>query len=295
MNIRILIKILFLIMIFFIMPIILFSYVAKDILALNTNNSEMNYSIDGTIINYNPNGKIVEHNYSFPTKRVLLVRLDDVQGNRWNDMFINMTEDILKRNLSVTLAVIPLFPGHELRTDKKAVDFLRNESYNSHVEIALHGTTHAANEYVINESDTFKLATIGLNELQRVLKIKPVTFVPPANGYSGTETTKALSKLGFIFIGSGYDSYGFDNYMNYIGYTTYTSDINGVPADINYIRRVCNESLDERNICVVTLHPQDYLDKDGTLNNTKYNEFIPLLDTLKSLNATSITIKDLMK
>lgn len=289
-NIKTLIKISLATVLLIIIPIILFSYYTENDLNLKENRD-----VDKSIIDYNPNNtNIAEYNYSFPTKKVFIIKLDDIQGYAWNDMFINMTEEILKRNLSVTLSVIPL----SLQNDKKAIDFLITKSSNYHVEIAMHGTLHSSGEYAnLNESETFNLAKIGLVEIQKILKVRPITFIPPENKYNGTESTKALSKLGFIFIASVHDEYGFDNYMNYIGFTEATKNVSTNELnDIKEIEKECDKSLDKRNICVITIHPQDYVDKDGIIDNTKYNEyFIPLLDTLKSLNATSITIKDLMK
>lgn len=286
-NIKTLIKTLLIIILFIITPVILISYFVE-----NSSSSKTDTSINESIINYNSNNNDTAYNYSFPTERVFIIKLDDIQGYAWNDMFINMTEEILKRNLSVTLSVIPL----SLQNDKKAIDFLITETSNSHVEIAMHGTTHSDNEYEhTNESETFKLATTGLNEIERVLKVRPITFIPPANKYNGSETTKALSKLGFIFIGSTHDNFGFDNYMNYIGWTEAATDVNDNLTSIKQITEDCNESLDKRNVCVVTIHPQDYVDKNDILDNTKYNKFIYLLDSLKLVNATSITYKDLMK
>lgn len=267
----------------------LFSYFKENDL-----NLQKNKSVNEFVIDYNPNNvNIAEYNYSFPTKKVFIIKLDDIQGYAWNDMFINMTEEILKRNLSVTLSAIPL----SLQNDKRAIDFLILKSYNSHVEIAMHGTTHSQKEYEkLNESETFNLAKTGLVEIQKILKVRPITFIPPENLYNGSETTKALSRLGFVFIASVHDEYGFDNYMNYVGFTEATKNVSTNELnDIREIKKECDRSLDKRNICVITIHPQDYVDKDGIVDNIKYDKFIYLLDSLKLVNATSITYKDLMK
>jgi len=80
-----------------------------------------------------------------------------------------------------------------------------------------------------------------------------------------------------------------------IGYNVRTSAQDQL-IPIRNVLKNCKVSLDERNICVILIHPQDYsMEDEWAIDDIKHAEFVSLLDELKKLNAKSITFKDLIK
>ncbi len=229
-----------------------------------------------------------------PNENVIVLRLDDVQGYAWRDLSINIIDTVLSYNMSITLGVIP---DRVYASDNILRHYLLEKSYDSRIEIAQHGFRHSENEFLyLNKSEAERLTSLGYNEIVTTLKVKPVTFIPPYNEYN-ENTTLALSKLNFRIISGHRNDTGVQSNIKIFGFDAETKryDSNELIPVENIINE-CKISLKEKNICVIMIHPQDYYDiGKGTVNNSKYIEFSKLLTELKSLNAKSITFKDLVK
>jgi Uncharacterized protein conserved in bacteria (DUF2334) len=228
-----------------------------------------------------------------PAEKVIILRMDDVQGYLWRDLSINLTDTVLANDMSITLAVIP---DRAFDSDSIMRLYLIEKSNDNRIEIAQHGFKHNIDEFLyLNESEAHDSILSGLDTIMNLLKVKPVTFIPPYNTYNNN-TTIALSKLDFSIISGEMDDYGYINNVASFGFNTKTknsTDNELIPVDTIFDE--CNKSLQEKNICVIMIHPQDYADSNGMMNNTKYIEFVKMLNGLKSLGARSITFKDLVK
>lgn len=225
---------------------------------------------------------------AFPSERVVILRLDDVQGSLWRDLTINITDTILSKNLSVVLAVIP----DRLSVDDSSImrRYLIEKSKDPRIEIAQHGYKHSVNEFQnLNESETYDAISSGSILLNDTIGITPVTFIPPYNEYNDN-TIQILSKLNFRFISSGRSEYEYKDNITYFGFdaeTKKSSETELIP--ILTVLNDCNKALNKKNVCVIMIHPQDYADNGGTMNSTKYSEFVKMLNNLKQLNASSRT------
>lgn len=239
-------------------------------------------------------GKLIRGSCQFrpPTERVVILRLDDVMGYKLNRMTIDIIDTVLSKNMSITLGVIP----KDINNDTIIKTYILGKVKDRRVEIAQHGTNHVKDEYLgLNESETYNLTKSGMEKIADTLNVYPVTFISPYNQYN-KNTTRALSKLGFKIISAKRGEYRPDENMMHIGYISMTRYINKndlVPID--EILKSCDQSLDEKNVCVIMIHPQDYTKEDGEkLDEVKYREFTKLLDELMKLNAQSVTFKDLI-
>lgn len=248
--------------------------------------SELEYHI----INYvdiNKSYKVV-----FPTEKSIIIRLDDVQGYLWRDLTINLTDTVLSKNMSITLAVIPTRINKDIIMKK----YLLNISRNNKVEIAQHGFNHTVDEFNnLSINDSYNSILSGSEIIEKILRVNPITFIPPYNTYNNN-TSYVLSTLNFMILSGSRDEYSIGNNISRIGFNTetkYSNQTELIPVDD--ILNECKISLDNRNICVIMVHPQDYIDSNKLMNATKYNEFINLLDGIKSLHVKSITFKDLIK
>lgn len=227
-----------------------------------------------------------------PSQRVIILRLDDVQAYGWDDIAINLTETVLKKNISITLGVIP----DGMEKSNPVSDFLLKNSKNPLIEIAQHGTnkhedtlTNATVEEIYNSTK------IGMQKIALSTGVIPITFATPYNVYS-LESTEALSQLGFRILSAKEREFRTNGYITLIGYDTQTK-IYGQPSLVNIstIIYLCNLSLNSKNTCVIMMHPQDYANSNGRMDPQSYQQFLELLDQLDNLNATFVTFKDLVK
>ena len=245
------------------------------------------------IIDYNNKIPVCEHN-----NRTIILRLDDVKAWQYYDITTDMTSLILSKNMTLTIGVIP----KDIEKDKILfLPWLNKIKDNPNIEIALHGYLHERSEFKnLNEEEATYRIKKGKELLLKYADVVPVTFIPPENEFSD-ETLDALSNEGFKVLSAGnpkdikisqYNPIR-DNLI-YIGKTseTYNYHLNKfIPAE--QVLKECKIRLDEDGLCVIMLHPQDFLSLDRTqIDEEKYNEFIKLLDGLEDFNADFKNFKD---
>ncbi len=261
-------------------------------------NGNANYSFPSGYLLYSDSDSVLDgvnssRKFIMPTKKVIIIRMDDVQAWAWNKISPNITDTVLGKNMSITLGVIP----KNIDKDPMMKNYLAGRLNNPGVEIAQHGLNHSESEFRdLNESYAYELAKAGLEKLVKTFGLYPVTFIPPNNEYSD-DTAKALSKLGFKVLSAEYEEYRFDGNIAYIGYTKatkYSKKYELTP--VNEVLDSCRVSLQLRNVCVILLHPQDFASDDkATMSDDRYKKFVELLDGLKTMNATFVNFKELVE
>ncbi len=266
------------------------------------NGSDMtsNMSVDnGVIQDFNEDNinnlsfqRMSANTFIRPKERTIVLRLDDVQGYLWNNISISIIDAVLIRNMSITLGVIP---GRHINDDDIIRDYLLGNINNPRIEIAQHGYVHTKFEFANQTEDgAYNLTKSGLEDMINTLNVRPTTFIPPDNAYNDN-TTKAISKLGFKIMSAKEKEYKFDGNLTYIGYTIATkhSDEKDLTSTSKIIDS-CVASLDKNNFCVIMIHPQDLVDDDNkSLNKTRYEKFVDILDKLKTINGKFATFRDL--
>jgi|SRR3989344_3315083 len=246
-------------------------------------------------------GEIVDYNKEIPAckvkgNRTIILRLDDVKAWQYYNITTKMTDEVLSRNMALTLSVIP----KDIEKDTKLfLPWINDVRNNPNVEIALHGYLHEESEFqsLSREEAAYRLQK-GKDDLIKYIGIVPVSFVPPENEFSDG-TVDALADTGFRVLAAG-DSIAIKQYFEigekvlYLGKTTQTYNFDNkkfIPAD--QVLEECNASLDETGLCVIMIHPQDYLTADRTqIDEVRYDEFIKMLDGLENLNASFKNFKD---
>lgn len=228
----------------------------------------------------------------YPDEKTIILRIDDVQGYTWNKISINLTDTILRNGMSVTLGVVP---GLDIDKDKIIKNYLISKSKDRRVEIAQHGYIHQEHYGQMNEKEAYRITKLGRQKMINILRVSPVTFIPPYLEYNA-DTLKALKKLDFKII-SPEEEYRIDKKILIVGYNVLTkSDQSSTLNPVDKVVNDCNGYLNMRNLCVILIHPQDYASSDGVnMDSTKYNEFVNLLNGLKTLNARSVRFKDLLE
>ena len=238
--------------------------------------------------------------------KTIIIRMDDIAAHQYKGTSEKLIQDILDRNMSITIAVIPnrIYQLHE---DKELVSWLNKRKDNPNFEIALHGSEHTFNEFKeLNYGEASESIKEGNKEILTTLGIVPVTFIPPSNEYN-YNTLLALKDAGFKIFSAKEDEHYLTEQKDFLslGYTARTYDFyNTKFIPVEEVIEDCRESLDEKDYCVVMIHHQDYLQKDDSgeivneFDSERYSEFQRMLDELDKLskeqNAEFKTFKDLI-
>lgn len=216
--------------------------------------------------------------------RTVILRLDDVQALAWRDISIQMIDEALRRNMPVVLGVIPM----RLERDEKMVDYLKRNECN--IEIAQHGWSHNIDSNLdiaefsdLSKEEAYAKIIKGKRVLESITNRPITTFIPPNNRYS-SGTVAALDETGFKVVSS--------EGSEYFDYTasTYNFEKQELVSVANVIND-CNKSLDQKETCMIMLHPQDYTD-NGVLDLEKYKNYLQLLDALEAMNVSFVKIQD---
>jgi predicted deacetylase len=243
----------------------------------------------------NANSFISYHNECVDLKylnqeRTIILRMDDIAAWQYETESKVLVSDILKRNLAVSLGVIP----EGLENDMRVVNWLREIRKDNKIEIVLHGYNHDPNEFIDLSKKEATLKIIeGKKILKNVIRVEPITFIPPYNEYS-SGTIQALEDEGFRVFSAKNDEFDIDKSMISLGFNARTYEFDKeryVPVE--EVIENCAKSLDDNGICVIMMHPQDYM-RDGEMDMNKYGDFILLLNELKKLDADFKTFKDML-
>lgn len=65
-------------------------------------------------------------------------------------------------------------------------------------------------------------------------------------------------------------------------------------TEIDSIISSCFEDFKEQNFSIIMIHPQDFADKNGNLDEEKFKKYTELLSKLNETKAESKTLRDLL-
>ena len=236
-----------------------------------------------------------------PTSPSFIIRLDDVQSYAWSSLVVNITEDTLKKNMSIVWGVIP----ENIDSNPATTEYMRRKADDPRVEFAQHGFNHSQDEFLGITSDELVNMTLhGTALLRETFGIYPTTFIPPYNSYNNS-VTPAFSNTSIRILSGRQGEYRFDGAVLYVGYTSTTKRYQGDEAKnaasssdlvpVSELLSACAASFDRNNLCVIMVHPQDFVSDDRrSLDIQKYSSFLQLLDGLKKTGAKSILFRDLI-
>jgi len=216
-------------------------------------------------------------------KNKIVLRVDDVQAFAWRETTIKMVDEAVVNNMPMVLGVVPA----KLREDPVITRYLKRN--HCRVEIAQHGWDHQSNppEFSeLEEEEAYQRIIRGRAILKKITDFSIITFIPPHNIYS-EGTRAALTRAGFLIVSSEGDSI-FD-------FTTFTYDSSGNRLNpVSEVIKQCKEGLNDNNLCVIMLHPQDYT-TDNEHDDEKYENYLELLSELRKLDASFVVMKDIIK
>jgi len=212
-------------------------------------------------------------------ERNIVLRVDDVQSYYIQDTQMQLIEDALKRNKTVSLSVIPI----NLDKDKDMIKFLLENRCK--IEIGMHGYNNVDFEFAeLNYKRAKEKINKGLEILNQV-EPEIVTFIPPNNEFS-EDAERAIYNSGFKVISA-------EHYNSDYGYTQSHFDYNTEEfVDYRIVLAECNKTLNNNESCVIMFHPQNYY-TNGEFDSKKYKNYLDLLDKLDTLDAEVVTFRDL--
>ena len=240
-------------------------------------------------------GMYKDYRIIMPNEKRIIIRVDDAGAWHYNAVINRMTEDILKKNMSVVYAVIP----ENIEKDKNFLKFAESYRNNSNVEFAQHGYSHIKDEFKnLTFEEAYPLILAGKEAMIKYMGVVPVTFIPPYNVYNSA-TIDSINLLNFKVISSNEEEYFYSYRIFHASYNAKTFDYSkSVAIPVETTIRDCENSLAKNNLCVVMIHPQEFLEDekgaDGVrdLNEEKYQQrFVDLLDGLNKLDAKFTTFK----
>jgi peptidoglycan/xylan/chitin deacetylase (PgdA/CDA1 family) len=216
----------------------------------------------------------------------IILRMDDVRAYSVPAPYL--IDEILSRNLTAVLGIIP----YDLERDKDMRKYLISLVENPNIEIAQHGTNHDPSDANITKDSLLK----GNLKLQKILGVKPVTYIPPYNRVS--PASKELISEYFDILSGEDQILKEGEQMAEVGYSvsTYLYDKH-TKVSINEIIDKCESDLERTNICLITIHPQEYatdIHNPGDISEEKLKEFKVMLDQLEELNVKFANLKDIV-
>ena len=216
----------------------------------------------------------------------IILRIDDVQAFGWSDVSIRMINDAFRREMPVVLGVIP----KNIKKDHKIARYLKRNECN--IEIALHGYDHSVifdkkgEEYgefaFLDFNSARRRIVLAKEEIKQVIDKDINVFIPPNNQIS-KEAIIAAKKEGLnIVSGRGEDKFDYHS-------KTWSFEKNELISPEETIA-VCEKVFSSGgDLCIIMIHPQDYIDVNHKLDEGKYVEYIKLLDYISEKNISVLT------
>ncbi|HET8575133.1 MAG TPA: DUF2334 domain-containing protein [Candidatus Paceibacterota bacterium] len=225
------------------------------------------------------------------SNKQVILRIDDVQAYGWTNISMEMMKDAFAKGFPVVAAVIPI----NLSENATLLQFLDNNHCN--IEVAMHGYTHHVIQNGVSvsgpefgdltQSEAAQKIQLGeailFKNLPFLTKQNLTTFIPPNNVISDP-AREAVTQAGFDVISAqGTGKYDYD--ASSWNYTTNTF------SDAQDVINECETTFQTKNFCVIMIHPQNYADAQGNLNQTEYQSYLQLLDAIKQAGYTVTTFQ----
>lgn len=219
--------------------------------------------------------------------RVVVLRLDDVQAFTWRDITEKIIVDTAKFNAPIVAGVIPI----NLSDDANLVSFMKRNQ--CRMEFALHGWDHSMSADNIpefgnlSEQEADRRIKLGKKMLERVVPHQKIeTFIPPNNVISDDVKT-ILHKENFDVLSGSVSAPGVASISIY--------DFSAKKMiSRDEIMRDCDDNIAKANLCVIVIHPQDFIDANNNFDSASYDEYLTLLKDLQEKNSTFTTFSQLV-
>lgn len=210
--------------------------------------------------------------------RQVIIRVDDVQAHAWREPAIQMITETNKYGFPLVMSVIP----YGLDDDKIMVDFLQKQDCGN--EIALHGWNNQGAEFEhLSYEEASHRIDQGLNIFAKVFPgWQPKVFVPPENLVS-QEAEQAIFDKGFEVISAG-DAGEYDAVIEFYDYRLQKF------FSAQEIWSKCLLDFEEKNTCIVLIHPQELVDGSNEIDQEKMDQYRAFLEILAKENIHVTTI-----
>ncbi len=228
-------------------------------------------------------------------KKFIVFRDDDIAPFWSFHTIFNITETFRSHNVPHVMALIPIPFGRDIGSDVILGAYLKSIKNDPHIEFALHGNGHSFNEFgdlSVSEA-SFRIAE-GLEIIETLTGIRPVTFTPPYHAYNNN-TLVALRENNVNIISSGTD----DIYRG-VAFRE-VDNITHLPATTDFynwdeeryntadeIKTSCEYAMSVYDMCVILLHHHQF-NTDGRPDPSKIQVLTDVLDWAKEKENSGAT------
>lgn len=249
-------------------------------------------------------------------------RLDDIQDNFLTNAQMKVINTFEQKNASLTVGVIGNYFGNDLAMVLFLKERIASNNNGSGIEVANHGWNHEDFRRFSKEEQSALMQQTN-RKINEILNVEPIVFIPPYNNLNNN-TIAALQENGFQYISGNTTSYppsllqAYGNSSSseingtavpksdtifHFPSSAHTGDLNGDNTEwLGYSHdrtfAAINASLNELGYAVVTLHPQEFSLRNGTvyqneIDDTQIRELELLIDDIRAAGFKIVTISQI--
>ena len=212
-------------------------------------------------------------------------RLDDVKDFSLNDVQIQIMEVFKQHKIPLTIGII----GNSFGDDEGLINYIVTQRFSDDfvLDVANHGWNHE-HFNKLNKNAQSLLIKQTNERIYHLVDVYPTIFIPPYNIFNN-DTIQAAIENNMTDLSAGYQDktpFSFSNSLIYHApQTASTGDIgsNGLYYGLNHnvTFNIIHQTLENRGISVVALHPYEY----AIIENGQY---------INEVNSTQIAELDLL-
>lgn len=232
-------------------------------------------------------------------------RLDDIQDYFLNHVQLEVMEVFDKRNASLTVGII----GNYFGEDPLVVNYLTSRNGDPLLEVANHGWNHEdLTEF--NKEEQSTLIQRSNEKIVGILGSRPIVLIAPYNVVNA-DTFSAAREAGIRYISANvtFDPPPYDSRSNQSLYrfpeTALMGDLNAdntswITLDHQEVLSEIELSLNQYGFAVVTLHPQDFAEREmlqykNIVNQDHIGQLEMLLDKIKDHGIKIVTLSEISR
>ena len=242
--------------------------------------------------------------------KCVIFRLDDVNSNFLTKVQINIMDQFISKNQSVSLGLIM----HRIDPTSTVVEKIKEGKQKGLFELDLHGWDHVDYSQLSVEEQLGTLQQAS-DKMYAIFGQHSQVFIPPYNKFNG-DTIGVLKSIGVrifsadtstdkttYFVANGMNEGRSDSTLYHLPAISSFKDDNGngtwIKVPIRTILDDVDESIGKYGYAVVLLHPQNFAKMENnvfvdTVDENEIKDLSSLIDSIKSENLHITTFESVV-
>ena len=230
--------------------------------------------------------------------KCVVFRLDDVNSDFLTKVQINLMDQFISQNQSISLGLIM----HRITPTSTVVEKIKEGKQKSLFELDLHGWDHV-NYAQLSKEEQLGTLTQASDKMNAIFGQPSQVFIPPYNQFNG-DTIGVLKSIGVrifssdtsadknpYFVANGMNLVGSNSVLYHLPAMTSFKDDNGngtwIKVPIQTILNDVDDSVNRYGYAVVLLHPQNFAKMENnvfvdTVDENEIKDLSLLMDQMKS-------------